>query len=190
MNSKTLRCCVLIASTGWCAYTARGSGLGIADFQWEIFDNAGGSVAITPSVIVIVGGDTGVAGMTGVSTTATTNLDITFAWDWLLLDEGDFDMGFYFINDDQISFTPNQSQANGVEMFSVSAGDTFGFGVNTVDGAFGPGILTITHIKAIPAPSGAAVFALAGLAAARRRRSTKPVLRSSSKPDVMRSAAT
>lgn len=172
MNTKMLKCGALVASVAGCAGAARGSGLGIADFQWEIFDNAGGNVAITKNEIEIVGGNSFVPGVTGVSTIALDDIEVLVDWSWVLLDDDLLDWGFYFINDEEVIFTLDAGGAgSGSAVFFVNGGDVFGFGVETADGFLGPGILSITHIKAIPAPSGAAVFALAGLAAARRRRS-------------------
>jgi len=177
---KRLKHAVVIAAAWGCSGAAYASGLGIADFDWAIFDNAGGSVEFSENQIHIEGGNSGVPGETGVSTVAATDLDIVFDWEWVLLDTEVLDWGFYFVNDEQTIFTPTSGteppKASGTDMFNVNAGDEFGFGVETFDGGFGPGILTITNIKAVPSPSGAAVFALAGLTAVRRRR-TRRLLR-------------
>jgi len=172
MNTKTLRNCALIVSAWGSAGAAHASGLGIADFDWEVFDNAGGSVTITETEINIVGGDMGVGGTTMVSTTVITDLEVAFDWAWHTLDGGGFDQGFYHINGEEmiIANDPTIRPITGTDMFTVSAGDTFGFGVHTLDGVFGAGFLDITHIKAVPSPSSAAAFALFGLATACRRR--------------------
>lgn len=163
----------LVAVAGL-AITAGAQAGGFGGFSWDFNDNAGGSGAQDVNQMDVWGGDAGVAGDTSFTTTANFTGDITFDWWYMTSDTGDFDQGFYSVNGQQTAFVINDDAANnggsisGTNTFSVNSGDTFGFGVLTLDGAFGPAHLTIHSM--VPTPGALSLFGIAGLAAIRRRR--------------------
>lgn len=141
-------------------------------WDWTLNDTAGGSGTVDMSGLSVTGGDAGSAGQTYFSTTAVGDQTVEFDWSYTSVDYGDFDFAFYIVNGATTTLAINDdSPASGTDSFSVSDGDTFGFGVETVDGVFGAGSLDVTSISPpIPTPGALTLFGVAGLAAARRRR--------------------
>ncbi len=139
--------------------------------------NTGGA----PGSITLTGGNNGIGGFTEYTTTAAASGMVSFNW----LFDGEpvggitgpqFDPSGYVLNGVFTQFTDNNGPEvqNGFISFNVNAGDTFGFRVNTIDGIFGPGILTISNFDApTPEPATMAVFGLMAAGAYVRRRKMK-----------------
>lgn len=80
-----------------------------------------------------------------------------------------FDNAFYLLNGTAVFLAPGDlAPWTGSERVTVKAGDVIGWRVKSIDGIFGPGVLTITNFQ-IPAPGAFALFGLAGLCHTRRR---------------------
>lgn len=86
---------------------------------------------------------------------------------------GPCDDGGYLLDGNYTQLADDSHQGLGQVTFSVTAGETFGFAVNTVDNTGGAGILTISDFSApVPEPSFPAVLLglTAAIAGAQRRR--------------------
>lgn len=166
----------LIAVAGL-AITA-GASAGNGDWAWTFSDTAGGSGMDNGSGpgggLNIIGGDAGFAGFSAFSTVASVDQTISFTGLYTSLDSGNFDQAFYFVDDPTsgaVVFAQNDSQGTFNLNFAVLAGQTFGFGVSTMDGLFGAGTLNVSNISPrVPTPGALGLFGIAGLAATRRRR--------------------
>lgn len=135
--------------------------------------NADGT-AVTPDgglSIVLTGGNNGSGepGTTNLTTTAQGSGLVQFNYSYSSLDLPKQDFAGYLLGNSftQIADTNGQS---GMISFSVTHGQTFGFGVDTVDNQFEPGILTVSNFNApggstaIPEP-GAGQMMFLGVAA-------------------------
>lgn len=134
--------------------------------NWSFFNtgSSGGSGSITASTMTITGNDSGCwpcygSGTTGFTATAAYSATISFNWSFTTFDSdgSGFDFPFYItINGNTYFSQSGPTTQNGTISFSVNAGDVFGFGVYSVDQAFGPGVLTITNFKStaqVPEPA-------------------------------------
>jgi len=132
----------------------------------------GGSGTLTSTTMTVVGGNASVRGVTWYSTTATTAGTISVNWSFSNTPGGDssgWDAGGWVLNGNfSVLALNSQSPTSGVLTFGVNAGDTFGFGTATADGAFGASTTVFTDF--VPAPGAIGLLALAGLAGSRRRR--------------------
>jgi MYXO-CTERM domain-containing protein len=139
--------------------------------NWTIADVAGGSVVFNGNTgVTLTSGDIGLAGDTTVTIAAAATGTFSFDWSYSSGDSGDFDSGGY-IHNGQFFLGQNDTPGSGSVAIAVNAGDTIGWYVNTLDGAFGPGTLAVTNFRGpIPAPGAAALLGLGGLALVRRRR--------------------
>lgn len=146
--------------------------------NWTTAAPAGGSIDTSgaPSTIVLLGPDSESDGNLDFFILVPASGVISFDWSYSSIDSDDWDQAFYFVNGIPVFLAQNDSQGTGSESVSVLAGDTFGFRVFSRDGAFGPGVLTISNFSAddagaIPEPS-TMLLMVAGLAVvfgARRR---------------------
>jgi hypothetical protein len=134
--------------------------------------NSDASWSGTTTSLTITGHNAGSGGDTASYTiTAPLSGMVTFDWGYSSTDTGDWDRGGYMINGVKTVLANNANQGTGSGSFMVNAGDIFGFYVESVDGGFGPGILTITNFAApVPEPATLAVVGLGLAAVARRRR--------------------
>lgn len=134
----------------------------------------GGSGTLDSSTMTVVGGNSGVRGVSWYSTTAMMDGVVSVDWSYVNepgFDIGGWDAGGYVLNGVFQAIVLNSSApASGMLSFSVSAGDVFGFGTATADGLFGASTTTFTNFSFIPAPGAIGLLALAGLAGSRRRR--------------------
>uniref|UniRef100_Q01TC6 PEP-CTERM protein-sorting domain-containing protein n=1 Tax=Solibacter usitatus (strain Ellin6076) TaxID=234267 RepID=Q01TC6_SOLUE len=145
--------------------------------QWTLINqSADGSVAPTLDGIQITGGNTGSGdpGATDFVITAPASGAVTFSWTYFSLDLPTVDNAGFLLNG-VYTVLADASPHSGAEMFSVSAGQTFGFRVATADNQFDPGILTISNFSgpeavgqapAVPEPGTAGMMFLAITAAA------------------------
>jgi hypothetical protein len=119
--------------------------------------SGGGSIDTSgaPNSIVIHGNNNGFGGNTTFTTTAVYNATISFNWSYFTSDTdgGGFDFPFYVVLNGQNILCCDQFYGNGsgsgTISFQVNAGDTFGWGVNSYDGLFGAGHLTISNFKSV-----------------------------------------
>src|SRR5262249_42594573 len=86
---------------------------------------------------------------------------LTFAWTYTTHDANGSaeDPAGYVINGvftqlsmDNLSFTAGAFNTSGIQTFSLHAGDTYGFFVNTIDNTNGRGEIDVTSAAAVPAP--------------------------------------
>lgn len=147
--------------------------LNTTHFGFSLFDNAGGSGAITPTEIFVTGGNIGVMGETKWMGVAPATGTLSFDWAYLSSDSGCFDTGFMAVNGSISTLACNTSApVNGSVVLALNAGDLFDLGVWTADGIFGPGHLEVRkfNFAPIPTPGSMALLGLGGILAARRRR--------------------
>ena len=132
--------------------------------------SVGGSGILSSSSMELFGGNSNYRGITWYSTvassTGTISVDYAFGNP---SDISNYDGAGWVLNG---VFTAVVTNGNGPRTgkitFSVNAGETFGFGVFTVDGTEGAGTATFTNF--VPAPGAIALLGAAGLVGSRRRR--------------------
>lgn len=166
-----------------CALAACGAAQG--DFSgpyapdlWTFTTEAGGFIdKHTADTLILVGGDSGFGGDTDLTITALAGGLWTFNWQFVGncgdiggIASAGFDSGYYLINGIP-HFLGSDGYPPGINKVSVAieAGDVIGFRVETVDGIFGPGVLTITNFNA-PVPGPGAIGLLSPLLIPHRRR--------------------
>jgi uncharacterized protein (TIGR03382 family) len=139
--------------------------------NWMFADEAGGFIdQHTADTLVLVGGDIGLAGETDLTIVAMATGRWSFDWSYTTTNSFNFELAYYLINGTQYQVSGESGDAlRGSVAVDVRAGDIIGFGVDTLDGAFGPGIFTITDFSA-PVPGPASLALLTALAVQRRRR--------------------
>ncbi len=166
---------MIVAAAG----TLVGVGAASADFSgpyapanWAFNAGPGGSGALNATTMVVTGGDTGTQGYTEYTTQAAAAGMVTCNFAYDSNDTGTYDSGYYVVNGavTAVAFN-NQAPYSAPLQFAVNQGDTFGFGVFTFDGAFGPGTATVTNFNGpVPAPGSLALLGLGGALVGRRRR--------------------
>jgi len=139
-----------------------------------VFDSAvDGIGTFTPTTMTLLGGNAGSRGVTWYSTVATSAGTISVDWAYTNAPGDDiegWDGAGWVLNGVYTTLAINTGSAtSGTLTFSVNAGDTFGFGAATADGAFGSGTATFTNFV-VPAPGAIGLLAMTGLAGSRRRR--------------------
>lgn len=111
--------------------------------NWTLVENSGSIITSnTPDEITFISGDAGDEDVTYMIITAPNNGTVSFNWDYSTVDEApEYDFPFYIIDGVEHPFSSfNPGGANtqsGTESFSVTAGQTFGFGAKTSDGILG-----------------------------------------------------
>ncbi len=133
-----------------------------APSKWTLTNsNANGSVNTTkaPTSIIVTGGNnsSGSSGSTSYTVTAAGSGTVTFGWSYSTSDtDGAVDPLFRIVNGTKtILFSNNFSQTgSGTDSFTVATGDTFGFGINTLDNTGGAASTTFTNFSpsATPVP--------------------------------------
>jgi hypothetical protein len=148
MNNQWKNAFALLAVAGIGA-TAQAQFSGdYAPGNWTINDVAGGSVntAGAPASVVLTSGDISIPGDTSFTIAATDNGDFSFDWQYFSSDSGCFDVGGYVDSGAKKQLACNQdSPASGSVVANICEGQQMGFYVNTLDGIFGPGVLTISN---------------------------------------------
>lgn len=121
-----------------------------------------------PGSITIHGNNNGFSGIdTTFLTTAAYSGVITFTWNYTSDDpDSGFDFPFYVVVAGQnvlccssINFGQTAS-GSGTVSFFISAGQTFGWGITSTDGVFGPGHLTISNFSSAQVPEPASMILL------------------------------
>ncbi|HRP62851.1 MAG TPA: PEP-CTERM sorting domain-containing protein [Phycisphaerales bacterium] len=166
------------------AYAAAGTAAAIAgaanaDFtgaydhaNWTFITGSNASITIAnATTLQITGANGGLADLATYSILAAAAGTVSFDWQYTSVDIGNCDYGGYFNTDGFTTLAANNSQGSGSASFNVAAGEEFGFWVFSVDGSFGPGVLTITNFSApIPAPASLALLAAGAFGLVRRQR--------------------
>lgn len=107
----------------------------------------------------------GFAGFTDLIIIALASGPVQFHWSYSTMDIDDSDAAGYVVDGAFTQFANGNGQS-GDASFMVSAGQTFGFRITTVDNLFGPGALTLTAFDAaVPEPGTAPILLLLGVAA-------------------------
>jgi hypothetical protein len=150
----------------------------LAAFTLSNSEGGDGFVVVnSPTVFTLYGNNDGIGNnVASYGDVATTAATISGKWRYYTLDvDGStFDPAGFFINSvfTQLSTSsiPRPAFQTGTFSFSVNPGDSFGFYVQSTDGALGRGVLTI---GAVPEPESWAMliagFGLVGGMARRRR---------------------
>jgi MYXO-CTERM domain-containing protein len=138
---------------------------------------SGGSVffASDGSVATITGGDSGIAGNVDMTHRSLFTVNLTFGWTYTSVNTPGFDAAYYLLNGESFFLTDGSSSGSPVSgraTIPIVAGDTFGWRVHTVDGIYGPGVLSINNFEfsVPPSPGALPLLGLAAIAGRRRRR--------------------
>lgn len=167
-----------LATIGCCGL-ARGDFSGpYAPENWTFTSDAGGFIEThTADTLVLVGGDIGSGGSHG-DTDITILVTATGQWsfDWTFVGNTHTfgaEVAYYLVNGTLtiLSLSPgNPSPISGFVTVDVEAGDVIGFRVESIDGVFGSGTLTITDFSApVPAPAASLLLLGFGLRPTRQR---------------------
>ena len=141
------------------------------------YDVTPGTVSLTSS-----NNGSGVYAITSMSTTASVNAVVDFSWFFETLDDANFEF-LLWINAGAGEATRTLTNfvdltQSGVESFIVSAGDIFGFSIETFDNLFGPSMVDISEFSftalaasPVPLPPALLLFGIgiAGLGMVRRK---------------------
>lgn len=141
--------------------------------NWSFNANGGdGSATNDGSTLTLVGNDNGFGLDTDYTIAAAAAGTWSFDWSYFSSDTGIFDSGGYLLNGVYTELANNAGTgSSGSVSVPVNAGDIIGYRVVSLDGAFGPGTLTVKNFSApVPAPASLALLGMGGLVAARRRR--------------------
>jgi hypothetical protein len=121
--------------------------------------NANGTVDTSvPGQITITGGNngTGNPGTTYYTATASSNSNssVSFSWSYTTNDQDSSLDPFGFVNNGTVDYILNNSQftASGNYSAIVNQGNTFGFGIETVDNLSGSANVTISNLAITPVP--------------------------------------
>jgi hypothetical protein len=153
-----------------------------APANWTLTTNGGDGSVVTlgaPTSITLIGNNNDVGANTDFTTLAVGDGLVSFSWNYETFDNGGpgWDPFGYLLGGvfTQLTDDSGAQTQSGTASFSVLAGQTFGFRVNSVDGTFGPAQSIISSFEvgsaAVPEPgTWAAAALLAGGAAFMRRR--------------------
>ena len=155
-----------------------------APANWTLTTNGGDGSVVTlgaPTSITLIGNDNGVGANTDFTTLAAGDGLVSFSWDYSTVDGPNWDPFGYLLGGvfTQLTDDSGAQTQSGTASFSVLAGQTFGFRVNSVDGTFGPAQSIISSFEvgsaAIPEPGtwAAAALLAGGAAFMRWRKRTK-----------------
>ena len=142
--------------------------------NWTLTTTGDGSVdtSLAPASITVIGNNNSIGGDTDYTIPSGGAGNFAFDWSYTSPDSGTYDSAYYLVNGVATFLAANNSQGFGSISVPVSSGDIIGFRVNSADGGFGAGSLTISNFSApIPSPGSLALLGMGGILAARRRRS-------------------
>ena len=171
MKNKTMYSVGALLATGL-------AGIAAAQFDgpydpagWTFTDDAGGSFSNDGTTLILTRGDVSFGGNTDYTIMAAGSGDWSFSWNYSSADYGSFDSGGYLLNGVYTMVADNDNQGSGSVNVAVNFGDTIGYRVETLDGVFGAGVLTVNKFDApVPGPAAAALLGVAGLLGRRSRR--------------------
>lgn len=153
--------------------------------NWTFFNSGvSGGGSISSTTMSITGSNAGCCfgpSQTGFQTTAAYAATISFNWAFTTYDTWGtgWDFPFYVtVNGTTYWAQSGPNSQSGTISFSVNAGDTFSFGVYSVDQIYGPGVLDITNFKStsqVPEPASLFLLGtgLVGAAGSLRKRFAK-----------------
>lgn len=143
-----------------------------ANWTWTELGTGVGSYVADANTLVMTTGDAGVDTDSYFHILAAADGTFSFDWAYSSVDDPGFDAGYYVLDDlSNYIFLSTTDGESGSISVQVSAGDLIGFNVYSVDGEFGPGVLTITNFAApVPEPASMAILGLGAAALLRRRR--------------------
>jgi hypothetical protein len=125
---------------------------------WTLTDTSADGF-VTPSAlgVDITGGNNGSGdpGTTDFQIVAAGTGLVSFNYVYFSLDLPTLDYAGYLLGPNFFLLTDGTSNNSGTQSFSVTAGESFGFRVGTIDNQFEPGILSVSNFSA-PASSGVA----------------------------------
>ena len=138
--------------------------------NWTFTSPVGGSFSNDGTTLVLTGGDISIGGDTDYTIMAAASGDWSFNWNYSSVDYGSFDTSGYLLNGQYVVLGV-QDGDGGKSTIPVTFGDTIGYRVETLDGVFGAGVLTVNKFDApVPGPAAAALLGVAGLLGRRSRR--------------------
>ena len=148
-------CCWLLAAGSLLAPQAHAGFVGtyaLGNFSL-VNTNADGSAITTDGglSVLLTGGNNGggFPGSTDLTITAAGTGFVHFQFSFFTLDFVDFDVAAFLINGVPTHLAGSAGDSNtGTGDFAVTAGQTFGFRVNTIDNVGEPGILAISDFSA------------------------------------------
>jgi hypothetical protein len=123
------------------------------EFYWGQNGVGGGNAVFSTGTspfwtgIKVTGPDGAGAGFREVLTTACVDMTVTLNLNYSSADTGTYDSAYYAINGNKTTFAYNNSQGPYSPVVNLQAGDVLRIGVDSADGAFGPGILDINDIE-------------------------------------------
>ncbi len=125
-----------------------------ADFEgdyspgaWTFFDQADGSGSLDETEMIVVGGNNGLAGITEYYIVVPQDALLSFdAW-FVNYDQAGFDRSYFSVNGQRTIIATNSGGPVPLAV-GVAAGDRFALGVETDDGTFGQGELTVRNLFA------------------------------------------
>jgi len=126
----------------------------IEDVPWQPYTDSGGSVnlfTLGDRYMTITGGDVGVSGNTEAQDwEAGTEYLVQATLIYSSTDSGEWDYPYYRVGNKIVQVTDNDHQGSFPVEFHVKTGQSFAFGVHTVDGSSGAGTLVIDDYRAFP----------------------------------------
>jgi hypothetical protein len=127
--------------------------LPVADVPYlKLTPNSGGTngtvtTSLTLSEIQIVGGNNAITGDTKTTMVAPTALRVQAELQYSSPDIGCNDRAFYIINGVTTTIACNSAPGTHLVQFDVLKGQTFGFGVNTINGTGGAGTANFQRVR-------------------------------------------
>jgi hypothetical protein len=159
----TRRSCSVLAAAAGLAVSGAAFGQFSGPYapgNWTFNANGGNGSVNTggaPAQIALTGNDNGFGPIdTDFTIAAATGGTMAFHWVYSSGDTGTYDTAYYLINGTQTFLGTNSGPFSGDVSIGVNAGDIIGFRVNSADGVFGPGTVTISNfsIGGAPPPTG------------------------------------
>lgn len=139
--------------------------------NWTFRDTAGdGQGELDELLMHIIGGTSGVPGITEYYITIPTDGPLSFNWTFQAWDSDGYDWCYYSLNGVQTTMTG--ASGGGYLVVPVFAGAEFALGVETQDGEYLPGEFWVSNFLPEPSTLGLLFFAAFALLGAKSRRPT------------------